>query len=462
MATKKKIHFEISERKILLRILDVVSVLIALFLVGNIFQFDYFNFTSDVGIWIVILTIYLSIFATIFELYDLQKASKLDVVVKNIILTTSLTVLFYLLTPFFTPTLPENRLQIIYFFISIATALFLWRLAYITLISSPRFYKRVLVVGDSFDIEHICSALQKNDPNYVVVGFINTSDDAKDPIGNLKRFFGENLEEIIKENHIGEIVVSSSYNEGSMSPIYDQLIKLLKSGFPIREYNQVYEEVTHRIPVQHMEKDFYKFFPFSRSNQNQLYLVYNRLFDIIFSLIGSLLGIVLIGFVFIGNFCGNRGNIFYRQERIGKNGQSFMIYKFRTMVKDAEIHGAQWAQENDLRVTKFGKFLRKTRLDEFPQFYNILKGEMSFIGPRPERPMFVKELTEIIPFYEVRHIVKPGLTGWAQVKTPYGSSFADSLRKLQYDLYYIKHRGVFLDYKIIMKTLSTIIFYRGQ
>lgn len=156
---------------------------------------------------------------------------------------------------------------------------------------------------------------------------------------------------------------------------------------------------------------------------------------------------------------GNRGPLFYKQERVGKNRKSFQIYKFRTMVKNAEVDGAQFATKNDSRITAFGKFLRKSRLDEFPQFYNILKGEMSIIGPRPERPVFVKQLSEKIPFYETRHVVKPGLTGWAQVKTKYGESELDSLRKLQYDLYYIKHRSLFLDLRIIVKTLSTIIFF---
>lgn len=132
------------------------------------------------------------------------------------------------------------------------------------------------------------------------------------------------------------------------------------------------------------------------------------------------------------------------------------------MELNSEPNGAQWAQKNDARVTRFGKFLRRSRLDEFPQFYNILKGEMSFIGPRPERPVFVKELSESIPFYDTRHFIKPGLTGWAQVMTDYADSHADSLEKLQYDLYYIKYRNIFMDITILTKTLSTIIFFRGQ
>ena len=159
---------------------------------------------------------------------------------------------------------------------------------------------------------------------------------------------------------------------------------------------------------------------------------------------------------------GNRGPLFYTQERVGKNGKPFQIVKLRSMIVNAEKYGAKWAQKNDKRITLFGNFLRRSRLDEIPQFINILRGDMGIIGPRPERPFFVNELSRIIPFYETRHIIKPGLTGWAQVKTRYGSSVDDSLTKLQYDLYYIKHRSIFLDLNIIVKTLSTILYYRGQ
>jgi lipopolysaccharide/colanic/teichoic acid biosynthesis glycosyltransferase len=193
-----------------------------------------------------------------------------------------------------------------------------------------------------------------------------------------------------------------------------------------------------------------------------LYLVYHRVFDLVTSILGLLVCLFIIPFVVIGNLLGNRGSLFYSQERVGANRKIFKIIKFRTMVKDAEKSGAQFAVVNDVRITKFGKLLRASRIDEFPQFWNILKGEMSVIGPRPEREFFVEQLSEKIPFYETRHVVKPGLTGWAQVKTKYGVTDEDHLRKLQYDLYYIKKRSVFLDIRIVIKTLSTVIFFKGQ
>ncbi|MGA9325753.1 MAG: sugar transferase [Salegentibacter sp.] len=464
MSERPLLHFEISERKILLRLFDILGVLLSLGLVRIILEFDYFRFDADNWSWTFMLLLYLNVFATVFELYDLQKASRFEVVLKNVLLTSSVTVLAFMLTPYFTPILPGNRLQIIFFFLAIAVPMLLWRYTYITLISSPRFFKRVLVVGDSFDINLITDSLQKSDPNYMVVGYVHTGSRLKEEIHEheLLQFKVDQLLDAIKSHHINEIVVTSAYEKGLMLPLYNQLSELLISGFPVRDYIQVYEEVTQRIPVQHVDKDFYKYFPFSRSNQNKFYMIISRILDILVSLVGLLFGIILMPFVLAGNLLGNRGKFFYRQERVGKNGRVFNILKLRTMTKDAEADGPRYAEKNDCRITRFGMFLRRTRIDEIPQCWNVLKGDMSIIGPRPERPVFVEELKEIIPFYDTRHIIKPGLTGWAQVMANYGNCHTDSLEKLQYDLYYIKHRGVFLDLSIILKTMSTVIFFRGQ
>jgi exopolysaccharide biosynthesis polyprenyl glycosylphosphotransferase len=464
MQTKKGIHFEISERKLLLRLLDIFFMLLGLYIIGLCTPFDYLIIDSDHWEHSVVLVLYLILFGTIFEIYDLFQASKLDISFRNIVLTASTTVLFYLLTPFFTPFLPEKRLQIIYFYVIIIVSIFIWRFIYISLIESPRFYKKVLIVGDVSHIGQIVSALTSADPNYKIVGFINCELNNTEPIKfkGLKEYDSERLIEVINNENISEILVASLNSETITTDIYHNLITLLEKGFSIREYTQVYEDKTYRVPIQFVGKDFYKYFPFSRSNQNKLYRFFHRIFDVTFSLTGLLIGICLLPLVIIGNIIANRGPLFYTQQRIGKNGKPFNIVKLRSMIINAEQYGVKWAEKNDKRVTKFGKFLRRSRIDEIPQFINVLKGDMSVIGPRPERPFFVNELSRIIPFYETRHIIKPGLTGWAQVKTRYGSSVDDSLTKLQYDLYYIKHRSVFLDINILVKTLSTILYYRGQ
>ncbi|MBM9616079.1 exopolysaccharide biosynthesis polyprenyl glycosylphosphotransferase [Desulfobulbus rhabdoformis] len=156
------------------------------------------------------------------------------------------------------------------------------------------------------------------------------------------------------------------------------------------------------------------------------------------------------------------GPIFYCQERVGEKGEVFSIVKFRSMRQDAEKNGAVWAMKNDNRVTRVGGFIRKVRIDEIPQMWNVLKGEMSFVGPRPERPVFVDQLVEKLPYYSLRHSAKPGITGWAQVCYPYGASEEDALRKLEYDLYYIKHQSIFIDLLIISRTVKTVLFQKGS
>ncbi|WP_442844681.1 sugar transferase [Leeuwenhoekiella sp. H156] len=457
-----KIHFEISERKILLRLFDVLFIFLTLGLVSKFFNFDYFNLSATRWTWALLLILYYFVFAAIFELYDLQKAASFQSTLKNGVLAVSSTVLFFILTPFFTPVLPENRLQIVIFFLAIIGGLLIWRYAYISLISAPRFNKRIVLVGNSFDINLIAENLHKADPNYRVIGFVNTDEiKALNFDRRLKPIEVKDLVKAIKRYSVSEIVVSST-SKGVSVELYNQLIKLLEEGFPIREYTQVYEEITHRVPVQHVERDFYKYFPFSRSNKNRFYLFISSFFNAIFAILVLSLTILLLPLILIGNVLGNRGPLLYRQKRVGMNGKVFEIIKFRTMVVNAEDAGAQWASKEDKRITPFGKFLRNTRLDEIPQCINILKGEMSLIGPRPERPIFVKKLSAEIPFYEIRHVVKPGLTGWAQVRGRYAESVDDTLEKLQYDLYYIKHRSFFLDLNILLKTISTVIYYRGQ
>ncbi|MCF6132657.1 exopolysaccharide biosynthesis polyprenyl glycosylphosphotransferase [Flavobacterium wongokense] len=464
MNKRKDIHFEVSERKILLRIFDVVSVLLSLYLVGITFNFHYFNISATNFYWTIVLAFYLNFIGSVFEMYNLQVASSQFQVIKSIILTSSITVLIYLLTPIYTPILPSNRIQILFFYIAIFLALFTWRMIYVRFFASNRFSKKVILICDKEQLKELVNGLESADPHYLVLGFVNSDSANTDSTGNLKikNIDINNLEQFVIKNSISEIVVASQKTDGITVNLYNQLINLLENGYIIREYTQVYENLAQRIPMQYVSRDFYRYFPFSRSNQNHFYLIMVRFFEILLSIIGLLVGVVILPLILIGNLLGNRGALFYTQERVGKNGRVFNIVKFRTMVKNAEKEGAVFATTNDSRITPFGKILRKSRMDEFPQFINILKGDMAVIGPRPERPVFVNEIAEVMPFYETRHVIKPGLTGWAQVNYSYGETIDDSLIKLQYDLYYIKHRSLFLDVNIIFKTLGTVLLYKGQ
>lgn len=465
MINRQQIHFEVSERRVLLRLFDLVFVLGTLHLISLLVKFDYFILANNEISTTIVLSVYLMLMGTVFEMYNLQIASSQYAVIKSILLTTTSTVAFYLLTPVLTPSLPNNRIQILYFFLGVFLGLLIWRLIYQRLLASQRFEKRAILLCDSDDCDELVEALEESNPHYNIAAVFLLDGTRKTDYKSRsvkKEPTQEDLVRFVHNNSISEVVVASN-RTGKITPdLYHQILILLEHGFNIREYTQVYESNTYRIPIQHFDTDFYRYFPFSRSNRNRLYLSLVRILEIALSLIGLAFGLVLLPFVFLGNLLGSKGPLFYTQTRVGRNGILFDIYKFRTMSVDAEQNGAVMSTAGDSRITPLGKLMRKTRIDEFPQFINILKGDMAFIGPRPERPHFVAELAAVMPFYETRHVVKPGLTGWAQVNYSYGETLKDSLIKLQYDLYYIKHRSIFLDLNIVIKTFSTVLFYRGQ
>ena len=458
--SSSKIHFEVSERKVLLRVIDVLFPVFTLVLIGHFFEFDYFRVTQNSFYWTLVLGFYLLFFGSIFEMYNLQTASNQFQIFKSVVLTSSFTVLFYLLTPFFTPTLPSNRLQILFFFSSIFFSLLAWRYFYIVFLASNRFLKNVLFIGNSKDVDQLIEELSNFNPHYKVVGYIAVDEFPKET--KIFKISEEDLEVFIARHFISEIVITSSKHKLTSASLYKKLLRLLENGLVIRKYNQIYEYSTYRLPIHFEDRELYKFFPFSRSNHNKLYVSFSRFFDLFFSILGLFIFILMVPFLWFVNLFINKGSFFYTQERVGKNGIPFTIYKLRTMIQNAESNGAVFSTVNDVRITPFGKFLRKTRLDELPQFINVLKGEMAIIGPRPERPIFVEQIAEQIPLYQTRHVIKPGLTGWAQVNYPYGSNLDDSLMKLRYDLFYIKHRSLFLDLNILLKTISTVLFFRGQ
>ena len=457
-------HFEISERRILLLFFDAVFILSALYILSLIFDYNYFVFNTSNFISFVLLLSYVYIFGLIFEMYNLQVASNQLQILQSVIFTATASSLAYLFTPFLSPELPKQRLIILIFYSTILITLLMWRLFYVYFLASQRFSQSVVLICDQNQVEELVLGLESVDPHYKIIGFVN-SDSISEENSNfhyVKEVKKNDLETFVSKNQVSEIIIASQKTDGITPDLYQQLLHLLESGNVIREYTQVYESKTQRIPVHYIARDFYRFFPFSRSNTNRLYLSLVRFMEFLFSFIGLSLCIVFIPLIYIGNLFANKGPLFYTQERIGKNGVVFEIYKFRTMVENSESNGVVFATSNDRRITPFGKMMRKSRLDELPQFFNVLKGDMAVIGPRPERPFFVEEIANVMPFYETRHVIKPGLTGWAQVNYSYGESIEESLIKLQYDLYYIKHRSIFLDISITFKTITTVLFYRGQ
>ncbi len=244
------------------------------------------------------------------------------------------------------------------------------------------------------------------------------------------------------------------------SEIVHSLYETALLGKTIIGFDKFYESITERVPVSLISEEW--FFENLMELNKQGFEKFKRVADFIFSLILFIPFIIILPLAAIAIKLNSKGPVFYKQKRVGKRGKIFEIIKFRSMVAGAEKNGAQWAKEKDKRITFIGNILRRTRLDELPQIWNVLGGNLSFVGPRPERPEFVKELEKIIPHYQMRHLIKPGLTGWAQINFPYGASVEDATEKLQYDLYYIKNRSILLELVILLKTTMVVLSRKGR
>jgi len=271
--------------------------------------------------------------------------------------------------------------------------------------------------------------------------------------GDLRR-----VGDIVQEKGISTIVVCNEI----YPDIFKDLYELIPTGINFHNLSSFWEEFDQSIPVYATNEIW--FLENLRGAAKRFYEARKRVFDVFGVLLLLPAVCCLLPFVALAiKFDGPPGPILYRQKRVGKDGKLFEVIKFRTMIPDAEKNGrAQWAKENDPRVTRVGRFLRAARLDELPQLINVLRGEMSFIGPRPERPEFVKTLAKKIPHYHLRHLIRPGLTGWAQINYPYGSSVGDAAKKLRYDLYYLKRRSLLLDAEIVLKTIAVVFSRKGR
>jgi sugar transferase (PEP-CTERM system associated) len=323
-------------------------------------------------------------------------------------------------------------------------AIVAWRLLFNRLAYSRPLEERILFVGAGTTARMVARQMQaQHDFGYRVVGFI---DDQPDDILR-----------IVREREVDRIVVALSDRRGHL-PI-SELLQAKLSGVRVEDATTTYERLTGKILIDDLKPSWLIFsngFMLSRWTR-----LSKRAADVVCASIGLVLGAPLMLLTAIAVKLDS-GPILYAQQRVGENGQLFTVYKFRSMRTDAEATGTPvWAQDGDLRVTRVGRFIRATRLDELPQLWNVLTGAMSFVGPRPERPYFVEQLAREIPYYQQRHSVKPGLTGWAQIKYQYGSSVEDAVEKLRYDLYYIKHVSLALDLSIIFDTVKVIIFGKG-
>lgn len=345
-------------------------------------------------------------------------------------------------------------------YLLICAALAAWRFFYVFALGKRIFAQPIVVLGTgelAADITR--EVIEHLDSGYKIVAFVGlevpTFDTHRVPIyPNRER----SIAEICKEHKAELVVVALEDRRGTM-PV-KELIDCKLDGVEMVKGVGFLEELTGKLLVERVNPSWIIYSPgFSIGRINNFF---KRFFDMVLSLLGLVLASPLMMVSALIIKVESPGPIFYRQERVGERGAPFWIIKFRSMGQDAEKDGAVWASKNDCRVTKFGGFMRKVRIDELPQLWNVLKGEMSFVGPRPERPVFVKELAQKIPYYSLRHNIKPGVTGWAQICYPYGASEEDALRKLEYDLYYLKNLSVAMDLWIVFQTVKTVLFQKGS
>ncbi len=338
---------------------------------------------------------------------------------------------------------------------------FSWRLVCSKIFLRIGSFIRVAVVGiDKYTIEIInkinsniesgykvyyCIDLaSRNNTNTVIPQDIEVIDDLN------------SIYNLVNNRNVDLVIVSNE----QYSKRFEMLYKLITSRVSVYHITSFWEEYNESIPIE-VTDDLW-FLENIREDKKRLFEIAKRGMDLALVAIIIPMLLVLSMFIIIAIKLSSKGPVLINQKRVGKNNSLFVMYKFRTMIENAEQYGPQWTSENDQRITKFGKILRLTRLDEIPQIYNIITGTMSFVGPRPERPEFVKSLSTQIPHYNFRHFAKPGLTGWAQIHIPYASSVSDSAKKLEYDLYYIKNRSVLLDVKIILRTVTVILKRKGR
>jgi sugar transferase (PEP-CTERM system associated) len=337
-------------------------------------------------------------------------------------------------------------------------AVLTWRVAFNHFAHDPHLEERILIVGTGQIARTLAQQIgTQQDFAYRLVGFVDEAHDT--PTVRQHDILGtaSEIDRIVAERRIDRIVVGLSDRRGHL-PI-EQLLRAKISGVRVEDATTTYERLTGKILIDNLKPSWLIFSDGFRASRGTRFV--KRMLDLSLSVIGVVLSTPLMLLTAIAIRLDSPGSVLYSQPRVGENGRVFRVYKFRSMRADAERGTPVWASDGDNRVTRVGRFIRMTRLDELPQFWNVMRGDMSFVGPRPERPFFVDRLARQIPFYLQRHAVKPGLTGWAQVKYQYGSSVEDAMEKLRYDLYYIKHLSIVFDLTIVLDTVKVILFGKG-
>ena len=456
------------ERRTLLLAGDLLMALTSLMLAlyfwasGDPYQHFSLGFIQkNVPGWFILLPIFWVLL--LVELYDDLRASNYQATLRGIANAAIVGLIVYMIV-YFGSDAKLPRRGVAGFVVAASVLTPLWRIIYIRIFTAPQFKHRVLLVGGG-ETGKIIMKLVKNTwpPPFVLAGVI---DDDPNKIGTKIEDFlvlggSDHMLDIIQQQNISDLIVAiSGRMQGQM---FQALIDAQEKGIEITRMPVAYEEILGRVPIRYLEADWILRSFVDLTRVNHFYEILKRIVDILGGLVG--VGIMLFTYPFVGLaiILDSGFPILYSQIRSGRGGQPYKIYKYRTMKQDAEPDGQpQWAEESDPRATRVGRILRKTHLDELPQFINVLRGEMSLVGPRAERPELVEWFQQHVPFYRTRLLVKPGITGWAQVNFGYASTIDETIVKLEYDLYYIQHRNLWLDLVIILRTPATVLGLQGR
>ena len=471
-----RLKISASERKPMLVLVDMLLIngaVLAAVTIWNDFDLTPFAVLAHAK-WFVTLSIVWFVVGRILDVYDLARAASTTTIIASAGMASLLTGIAYLLIPWLTPPI-LTRSYAYGFLLIISVSIITWRMLYAQVFVQPAFHQRMLILGTGDQARKLYHSLsrasQADDANpfrgtgYQVLGLIEDDpsihlSEEDDPVvmGNI-----EQLVRLARMHRADGIIVALTDHELQQRNVYDALLDCKETGLQLSSYASIYEQLTSRLPVEYAQYDPQLILSHTDGPGIRLYQSAKRWIDIAIALCGVFLMALAAPWVALCNALTSPGPLFYRQQRVGKGGKPFAILKFRSMQPDAEAcTGAVWCRDADGRVTPVGRWLRRLRVDELPQFLNVLRNEMSVIGPRPERPFFIGLLSAQLPLYRARHAVKPGITGWAQVNCSYGDSIEGGRVKLEYDLYYVKHAGFYLDLVIMLKTLAVILGFQGR
>jgi sugar transferase (PEP-CTERM system associated) len=447
----------ISRRRI--TVFGIEAVLIPLTVVAAALVHGHLDEAMD-GIWrIALITVVCELFFYWNDLYDLTVVEDAGELVIRIMQSAGAAAIAIAAASAVLPSLLIADGVLLTSLVLLLIVLPGWRLAAQVVTQGRGLEERVLIIGTGNTARALAAEIQKqHDFSYRVIGFAGEPSLDAGPLTELPIIGSTlNLDQLVAAETVDRIVVSLPDRRGTL-PL-KQLLQAKLSGVQVEDAGTIYERLTGKILLDDLKPSWLIFSDGFRASRTTRAL--KRSLDIICAATGLLLASPLAALTVIAIRLDSSGPVLYRQERAGLRGRPFTLYKFRSMRIDAEGGTPIWARDHDDRVTGVGRFLRLSRLDEIPQLWNVLKGDMSLVGPRPERPFFVEQLADQIPFYMERHSVRPGVTGWAQVRYRYGASIEETIEKLQYDLYYIKHQSIAFDLAIAVDTVKVILVGKG-